>query len=384
MNEVDFDTVVAGFYEAAAERSPWDAPLTQVAGMFDSWCVQLMGVQRNRGQMAFSFEVGALPAQAGLDYLCHYHLTDPRSALLMNLGPGEWVNCHEHFDEDFVAGSPFYQDFLIPHGGRYASGTKLYQDDQLAVIWGIHRGAGRRPFNTFELGLLKRLSGHLAKATQIYVQSRTQGRQVRTGLELLARLPQPVLLVDSWRYIVYANEAAQASLAASNALCNRGGMLVAVTTQDDTRLTAALRGLGLHGTEQAVLPGTTAARVVLRLDGRLQHPHLVVMQAVRPEATLASFADQALAMVTVHDLNLRVKVDPGLVAAAWGLTPAESRVACGLAQGLTTEAMAQAFGVSRTTVRTQTQSVLNKTGAARQADLVSLLAALGHSVPHRT
>jgi DNA-binding CsgD family transcriptional regulator len=380
MNEDNFDTVVSGFYAAAAERAPWDAPLTQVAAMFDAWCVQLMGVQRNPGQMAFSFEVGTLPPQAGLDYLCRYHQEDPRSALLMNLGPGEWVNCHEHFDEDYVASSPFYQDFLIPHGGRYASGTKLYQDDHVAVIWGIHRGAGRVPFNAQELGLLKRLSVHLAKATEIYVQNRTQGRQARMGLALLARLPQPVLLLDAWRYIVYANDAAHGVLDASGALSNKGGMLVANTTQDDAALTAALRSLGL--TERGAVLNENLSRKVLRLSGRLLHPCLVVMQALRPEATMASFGDHPLAMMTLHDLAQRVTLDPSLVATAWGLTPAEARVACGVAKGMATDDMAQAFGVSRTTIRTQTQSVLNKTGAARQADLVSMLTALGHTVPH--
>jgi hypothetical protein len=45
----------------------------------------------------------------------------------MELGEGEWANCHEHFDEAFVARSAFYQDFLIPHGGRYVSGTQWSQ-----------------------------------------------------------------------------------------------------------------------------------------------------------------------------------------------------------------------------------------------------------------
>lgn len=221
---------------------------------------------------------------------------------------------------------------------------------------------------------------HLAKATEIYVQNRTQGRQARMDLELLARLPQPVLLVDAWRYIVYANDAAQKVLNHSQALTSQGGLLVASTPRNDARLTAALRSLGLSAAKRAESSLPASQRVLMRIDSRLQHPWLAVLKDLRPEATMASFGDQPLAMVTLHDLNLRVTLDPALMAAAWSLTPAESRVACGVAQGMTTDAMAQAFGVSRTTIRTQTQSVLNKTGATRQADLVSMLAALGHTV----
>jgi DNA-binding CsgD family transcriptional regulator len=58
------------------------------------------------------------------------------------------------------------------------------------------------------------------------------------------------------------------------------------------------------------------------------------------------------------------------------LTPAEARVARGIAEGQTVEAIAEAFGLSRETVRSQLKAVLGKTGLVRQAELVALLAGL--------
>jgi DNA-binding CsgD family transcriptional regulator len=56
------------------------------------------------------------------------------------------------------------------------------------------------------------------------------------------------------------------------------------------------------------------------------------------------------------------------------LTPAEARVARGIAEGQTVEAIAEGFGLSRETVRSQLKAVLGKTGLVRQAELVALLA----------
>ncbi len=56
-----------------------------------------------------------------------------------------------------------------------------------------------------------------------------------------------------------------------------------------------------------------------------------------------------------------------------GLTPAEVRIASGLAAGLSLREMAQANGVSYETIRTQLKSIYNKTAVNSQAALVSLL-----------
>ena len=45
------------------------------------------------------------------------------------------MNCHEHFDDAFVASNAFYQEFLIPYGGRYVSGTQLFRQGDEVVIW---------------------------------------------------------------------------------------------------------------------------------------------------------------------------------------------------------------------------------------------------------
>ena len=68
--------------------------------------------------------------------------------------------------------------------------------------------------------------------------------------------------------------------------------------------------------------------------------------------------------------------DAELIAGLFDLTPAEARVARGVAEGLTLDAIGNKASISRETVRSQLKAVLAKTGVNRQADLAALLAGL--------
>jgi DNA-binding CsgD family transcriptional regulator len=59
---------------------------------------------------------------------------------------------------------------------------------------------------------------------------------------------------------------------------------------------------------------------------------------------------------------------------AYGLTPAEARLALALFEGRSLGEFAEGNRVSRETVRSQMKSIFLKTGTRRQAELVSLLA----------
>jgi DNA-binding CsgD family transcriptional regulator len=63
-----------------------------------------------------------------------------------------------------------------------------------------------------------------------------------------------------------------------------------------------------------------------------------------------------------------------LIQGLFNLTPAEARVACGIAAGRTVDTLAAAFAVSVGTIRVQLRSVFEKTETTRQAELVQLLA----------
>ena len=110
--------------------------------------MHLHGVHLPDATVAFSYEVGpGFTPQGALEYLTRYHRIDPRVALVQDLPTCEWMQCHDHFDDAFVARDPFYRDFLMAYGGRYVSAAKVYQDDEVIAFLGIHRGRGSNPLD---------------------------------------------------------------------------------------------------------------------------------------------------------------------------------------------------------------------------------------------
>jgi len=65
-----------------------------------------------------------------------------------------------------------------------------------------------------------------------------------------------------------------------------------------------------------------------------------------------------------------------LVQSLFDLTPAEAKVARGLASGKTADDLATDGGTSLNTIRTHVRCVLEKTGCNRQADVIALLTAI--------
>lgn len=68
-----------------------------------------------------------------------------------------------------------------------------------------------------------------------------------------------------------------------------------------------------------------------------------------------------------------VGTDDATLIDAYGLTPAEARIAVALTEGQPLAQIAADFGVSRTTVAFHMRNIFQKTGTSRQAALVSLL-----------
>ena len=82
------------------------------------------------------------------------------------------------------------------------------------------------------------------------------------------------------------------------------------------------------------------------------------------------------ALVLVVDPAMRSIVDPGLVGAVLGLTPAESQIAVLLARNRTIRDIAAATGRSEGTVRWHAKRTLGKLGLSRQVELVQLVMSL--------
>jgi len=360
----DIDALIAGLYRAAAGETTWSEALQAIVDRFACWGVQVLGIRRADGAMDFSHDAG-FPAEGMLHYLRSYHRIDPRTPLLGPLAVGQWWHCHEHFDDAFIARHPLYQDVILPYGGRYSSGTKLCDDDELLVLMSVHRGPQGGPLTAPEQALVSRIGRHAQIAFALWRRQRRVLQQARAGEAIVSRLAQPVLLVDARLQVLHCNAAASALLARRGGTAERAGRLTCATAAAQNELVQALQRLGVDAAESG------NGRAVVR-DGNL----LLVLSCLRPDETLSAFGTRDVALVLLHDLGERRLPDPLLVGAAFGLTPAEAQVACAVAGGASPQQIAARSGVSVNTVRTQLAMAFQKVGVGRQSELASALGGL--------
>jgi hypothetical protein len=132
------DSIFSDFYAAAAGRTDWRKPFVALSDLLGLWGVQVIGIDKRTGGLIFSAEGGVASPESALDYIRFFHSCNPRIAPALATPQTQWMHCHDHSDESYVAASPFYQDFLIPHGGRYLSGAKLIDNDEVLFMLGCH------------------------------------------------------------------------------------------------------------------------------------------------------------------------------------------------------------------------------------------------------
>jgi hypothetical protein len=158
------DEAIAGFYAAAAGEQGWPAALAPLVERFDAWAVTLFGIDLQLGAVDFSFETGHSPPEASIDYIRTWHRHDPRGTVVQGMPVGPWGSCHHHFDDGFVEHDPFFQQFLIPYGGRWTSGGNVFRDERMNVVMSVHRGLDAGPLPDTELPECERLGLHMGKA----------------------------------------------------------------------------------------------------------------------------------------------------------------------------------------------------------------------------
>jgi DNA-binding CsgD family transcriptional regulator len=274
--------------------------------------------------------------------------------------PGELLVCHDHFDQHYVARSEFYQDFyLTKAGGRYVAGTRLADTGDLAAIIGLHRNDPSRLFTRADQERIQVVLPHLARAVKIHSRIDRLRAKHQLGMAALDKLPTALLLVDTNGVILLANAAASELLRRGDGVFSVGGHLVARQPDDNRALqNACRRAGGVRISREAANP-LQCLVALLSADGAAMFGHA-----------------RSAALVLISDPDVREAPSAADIAKAYDLSPAEARVAEAVARGKSLAMIAQELGVSRNTVRNQTQSVLTKTGAQRQADLVRLVGSL--------
>lgn len=355
-----YDTLVTTIHAAVLEPSKWEGLLKRIGEAVDA-CSGAFYLRDRSNGVPTQWHAFGLEESVRRAYIERYIALDPWSAVVSRYPVGRWVAEHEHFDDRFVAGDEFFQRYMLPNGMRHIVGTRTFDDGVTDGLIGFQRGIGAQAFGAAELELLSRLSPHLELACRLSTEFSRLRMQAAVARQALDRLVAPLWVVDADGRVLFANSAAEQGVLPGVSV--RNGKLVAETASVAARLAQRLQ----DATKRAAQSGALALD---RPDGG----RLTVLVAPLPaDSPLVVDWQRPLALLMAHDPNATEAQPLDVLAALYGLSPAECRLAALLLEGATPSEAAARLSVQVSTVRTQLKSMFWKTGTHRQGELLKLL-----------
>jgi DNA-binding CsgD family transcriptional regulator len=233
------------------------------------------------------------------------------------------------------------------------------------IAFGRHADDG--PITDDQVDEVRLILPHVRRAVAISRTLEIKQVTAATFESVVRNLSAAVILVDIEGRLIYANSAGDAQLRQADPLELRAGRVASRAAAGQKALTAALAALNTGPNPRKGFD------IPLRgQDGRIFALH--VLPLLRVDGVRAAVAPNATAAIFLTPRIPTREPRGELLAAVFGLTPAETRVFELAATGLPPSAIASALGIGVSTVRTHLLRLFDKTGVRRQAELAALAA----------
>ncbi len=363
-NEREWSAVsglIGRIYECAIDPTQWDDTLAEAAALLSppEWDVIMLVWERLSPPGCRYVGATNLIPMAREVYRTMFAGRSPWSRRIWALPAGRVVDTDEIMPRSEILESDFYQKFLKTWNLQLAVGVVLDRDgpDKLGLIM---PGPPGQPLDGLKRGL-RLLAPHMQRAIRI---SRALGESnlraaaaqsamdvvpnavasLTPSLKMMSANPKLLELVDTgWAKIVdggfaFTDRKAQQQLVELAAAA--------------APASSAFRATGPDGTDLAVLGARLATHTANTLEGRMEGAGIILTIGIGGRAPL-------------------IEIDR--LAAWFGLTPAEARLAASLSSGMAPDDYAARRNVSMNAVRFLLKGIYRKTGAESQAQLVAKL-----------
>jgi DNA-binding CsgD family transcriptional regulator len=257
----------------------------------------------------------------------------------------------------------YYNELLAPRGLSWFAAV-AFQAGPAPWVLSIQRSAAEGPFEAHEKSMLAPLSQRL---TEVASLSTTVGRIALSGaVDALNAVRQPAVAIDRLGFVLAVNRGAGMLFDRHIRIKNR--RLVAV----DAQARSALDKLYTRLSATSDLAALPCEPIIIR---RPDKAPVILRILPIPGAARSPFLG-ARALITLTAVERRSGPPAALLVDAFGLTPAEARLASIIAEGLNPEHAAERLEISKATARNQLKAIFAKTATRRQSELVAMLARL--------
>ncbi|MBS0391208.1 MAG: helix-turn-helix transcriptional regulator [Proteobacteria bacterium] len=351
-------------YEGTAEATPWSGFLEVLRGMLDANYVTMIlrpPSPEHSWQVVFAGEAKPEIAET---YNSFFYVVDP----FVNLPVGRVMTIEEVVNEEEWLRSAIYQEFLSLLEVRYYLGVDLGDGGEPFCRLRISRAERSLNFGDAERAICQILLPHIRCAVRLrnQVDVTESERQFYAGT--LERLSVGAVILDKRGKILRSNGAATEILRERDGLSiANGGLHAALGSENrelQTMIEHAIRG------ETSPRPHLVSGMSLTRPSGR-QNLGIVVKAA--PMTAWSESAESPAGVVIIRDVEQKSVASQAVLKRLYGLTPAEATLALKLLEGMTVDEASEQLHISRNTARCQLRAIFDKTGVARQSELVRLL-----------
>ena len=373
MSELDtYNRILSSLHQAMLDDAHWPATsalIDDACGMSGNELVIAEGSGDDvRVLFARFYQRGERRQDLERSYFEFYHPWDERLPRLRKLADSRLVHVTDLYTERELKTSRVYNDGLRHSGAQNSLNVRMDGPHGLRLVWAL-ADSNTGDWQSAQLATVRRLMPHIRQFVQVrqaLVAAEAQGSSL-AGLLDNGRVG--VVHLDSGGRIIEANDRARRVLRQGNGLFDQGGLLRARLAVNNTRL-QALVARALPGVADGV--PRSGSMTVVRSPGL---PQLVVHVSPVTVRQMDFGARRVAAMVLVVDPAARPRVGARRLAAAFGLTPAESRVAARLAEGRSVREIAALEGYQEGYVRWLLKQIYRKHGLSGQVALVRLVLA---------
>jgi DNA-binding CsgD family transcriptional regulator len=366
------DQIIEHVYAAALDRSGWPTAIGAMQSYFRGISTGLYLADLKHGQVSLVHLQGIGP-----DYVDAYvdrYLQDNPWSSVRELQATGLVRTDASLDEHhntpgYYRRTAFFHEWMEPQDFIYTLGVNLAVDRHLQTKVYLYRSGRTGPFSRAEIGAFERLSRHLQNAVRVARRLGFEEARRSEALEAIEHLRFGVIFLNERGRVTHANRFAQRLLELRDGLIADDGTLAAAHRPDAAALAgvirAALRVRGGGADEPA--PALVHRRgdkrplsvLALPLPRRLDAPFPAVRRA-------------AVALI-VTDPDLDAPLPADTLRRRYNFGATEARLAKSLSRGVPLREAADSAGLTYETARWYLKGMFQKTGTARQVDLVRLL-----------
>jgi DNA-binding CsgD family transcriptional regulator len=370
MDDVEFVSAVIGeIYDASLEPELWPGVLSKAARYTPGITASLFAKDVNSKSFELHYQSGGIDQHYIHLYRDKYSRIDPLTTMHYFTEVGEPTSvvdlCPYH---EFIE-TRFFKEWAGPQGLVDFVGAAIEKRGTGVAMFGVFRHENHGLVDDAARRRIRLITPHIRRAVAIGRAIDLRSTQAATFLTVFDSMSASMFLIDAGGRIVHANASGYAMLAAENVLRADSGRIApydAKARQDLREMfDAAAKGDAALGVRGIAFP-------ILARDGENYLAHLLPLTSGARGRTGSSFG--AAAILLIQKASPAVPAIPEVIAKTYKLTPAELRILLAIAEIGGVSEVAEAFGVSETTIKFHLKNLFEKTGARRQADLVRLLA----------